>query len=72
VAATAEQQYAEAQAALAECPRSQMRPAALMLCTYRALLHLLLARGFRCLDEPVRIAAWKKTWLLLRHGLAGQ
>ena len=49
-----------------------MRPAAVMLGIYRALLHELLARGWRQLDEPVRIRAWRKLALVLRHGLAGQ
>jgi hypothetical protein len=37
-----------------------MRPAAATLGIYRALLHELLARGWRHLDEPVQIRAWDK------------
>jgi hypothetical protein len=49
-----------------------MRPAAVMLHSYRALLHELLARGWTRLDEPVRISAWHKLALVLLHGLAGR
>ena len=42
-----------------------MRPAAVMLHIYRALLHELLARGWRRLDEPVRIPARRKLALVL-------
>jgi phytoene synthase len=72
LAALAEQHYANAREALADCPRCKMRPAALMLNTYRALLRLLVARGWSRLKEPVRIPTWRKTGLLLRHGLVGR
>jgi len=49
-----------------------MRPAAVMLGIYRALLHELLIRGWQYLDEPVRIPAWRKLALVLRHGLMGR
>jgi hypothetical protein len=49
-----------------------MRPAAVMFGVYRALLHALIARGWKHLDEPVRIPAWRKLALVLRHGLAGR
>jgi phytoene synthase len=68
----AERHYAAAAEAIAACPRSTMRPAAVMLGTYRALLDELLAHGWRQLDEPVRIPAWRKLALLLCHGLTGR
>ena len=43
-----------------------------MLGVYRELLDKLLARGWTRLDEPVRIPAWRKLALVLRHGLAGR
>jgi hypothetical protein len=49
-----------------------MRPAAAMLGIYRALLHELLAHGWRRLEEPVRVPARWQLTLLLRHGLAGR
>jgi presqualene diphosphate synthase len=70
VAVLAEQHYAAATRAIATCPRHSMRPAALMLGIYRALLQELLASGWRCLEQPVRVPAWRQLALLLRHGLA--
>ena len=68
----AEKNYAAAAEAIAACPRRAMRPAAVMLHVYRALLHELLARGWRHIEEPVRIPAWRKLGLVLRHGLTGR
>jgi phytoene/squalene synthetase len=68
----AERHYAVAAEAIAACPRWTMRPAAVMLGIYRALLHELLARGWRQLGEPVRIPAWRELALVIRHGLAGR
>jgi hypothetical protein len=39
---------------------------------HRAVLHELLARGWRQLDEPIRIPAWRKLALVTRHGLTGR
>jgi presqualene diphosphate synthase len=72
VAMMAEGHYAAAVEAIAACPRHKMRPAAAMLGIYRVLLHELLARGWRRLDEPVRLPSWRKLALLFRHGLAGR
>ena len=72
LATLAEGHYAAAVEAIAACPRRTMRPAAAMLGISRALLHELLARGWRRLEEPVRVPARQKLALLLRHGLAGR
>jgi phytoene synthase len=72
LALLAERHYAAAAEAIAACPRSTMRPAAVMLGIYRTLLDELLARGWRQLDEPVRIPPWRKLALLLCHGLTGR
>ena len=72
VARLAEGHYAAAVEAIAACPRHKMRPAAVMLGTYHALLHELLVRGWQHLDEPVRIPAWRKLALVVRHGLTGR
>lgn len=72
VARLAEAHYAAAVEAIAACPRHNMRPAAVMLVVYRAVLHELLARGWRELDEPVRIPSWRKLALVFRHGLTGR
>ncbi len=72
VARLAEAHYARAVEAIAVCPRHKMRPAAVMLGIYRAVLHELLARGWRNLDEPVQIPSWRKLALVFRHGLTGR
>jgi squalene synthase HpnD len=72
VAMLAEGHYAAAAQAIAACPRGTMRPAAVILHIYRALLRELVERGWRRLDEPVQIAGWRKAMLVFRHGLAGR
>jgi hypothetical protein len=72
LAMLAEGHYVAAAEAITACPRRTMRPAAVRLGVYRALLHKLLARGWRQLDKPVRIPAWRKLALVIRHGLAGR
>jgi phytoene synthase len=72
LAMLAEEHYEAAAYAITACPRGRMRPAAVMFGVYRALLHALIARGWKHLDEPVRIPAWRKLALVLRHGLAGR
>ena len=72
LAMLAERHYAAAAEAIAACPRWTMRPAAVMLGIYRALLHELRARGWRQLDEPVGIPAWRNLALVIRHGLTGR
>jgi phytoene synthase len=67
-AVLAERHYAAAADAIAACPRSTMSPAAVMLGIYRALLHDLLARGWRQLDGPVRIPPWRKLARISQSG----
>jgi phytoene synthase len=72
LAVLAERHYAAAAEAIAACPRSTMRPAAVLLGINRAVLRELLACGWQRLDEPVRISFWRKLTLVLRHGLTGR
>ena len=72
LALIAERHYAAAAEAIAACPRWTMRPAAVTLAIYRAVLHELVARGWRRLDEPVWIPAWRKLAVVMRHGLMGR
>lgn len=72
VARLAETRYAAAVEAIAACPRHKMRPAAVMLGIYRAVLREMLARGWRILDEPVGIPSWRKLALVFRHGVTGR
>jgi phytoene synthase len=55
--------------ALADCGRRSVRPAAVMLHVYRRTLDLLMARGWRRLDEPVRVSKPTKLWYALRYGV---
>lgn len=69
LAAIARHHYADADAAMADCARAPMRPAALMSAVYRNTLDLLERRGWVVLDKPVKLSKPHKLWLLLRHGL---
>jgi phytoene synthase len=69
VARDARAHFAAASAALKRCPRRPMRPAALMLATYQAVLRHLERRGWHRLAEPVKVPKMHKLWLLVRHGL---
>ena len=72
LAGLAERHYTAATEAITACSRSTMRPAAVVLGLHRALLCELLARGWRRLDEPVRIPFVREVALALRHALTGR
>jgi presqualene diphosphate synthase len=69
VAAIAERHFRDAEAAMAQCRRRAMRPAAVMSAVYRATLRELLRDEWR--DPAARVALSRrlKLWLVLRHGL---
>jgi len=69
VAAMAERHFADAEAAMAQCSRRAMRPAAVMAAVYRAALDRLRRRGWLRLDQPAAVPRPVKIWLALRHGL---
>ena len=69
VAEIAERHFTEARAAMRECPRRPMRPAAAMAAVYHAILRRLRRRGWRDLEREVRIPAALKLWFALRYGL---
>jgi squalene synthase HpnD len=69
VAARALDRFAEAERWMAECDGRAMRPARLMGATYRAILERLRRSGFADPARPVRLPAWQKLHLVLRHGL---
>lgn len=69
LAITAEGYFAEARAAMAECPRKNMRPAAAMGAVYHAILVRLKRRGWRDLEREVHISKAAKLWLAVRYGL---
>jgi presqualene diphosphate synthase len=69
VAAIAEARFADAAAAMAQCSRRAMRPAAVMAAVYRATLRALQRSGWRDPSRRVSLPAAVKLWLALRHGL---
>ncbi len=69
LAELAEQRFAEAAAAMRQCPRRAMRPAAVMGAVYAAILRRLRRRGWRDLEREVKLPTSLKLWLALRHGL---
>jgi presqualene diphosphate synthase len=69
LARIAERHYDAADAALAQCSRRAMRPAAIMKAIYRATFDRLVAADWRDLDRPVRTPTPIKLWLALRHGI---
>jgi squalene synthase HpnD len=58
-----------AEAAMAECSRRAMRPAALMGAFYRAMLDAMLRDGWRDPAARIGLSKGRKLWLVLRHGL---
>ena len=72
LAEIAEMHYAAALKVIADCPRHAMRPAAVMLHIYRALLHRLVVQGWKTLDERVSVPNRQKLMLLFHHGLTGR
>jgi phytoene synthase len=69
VAVLARRHFAEADAAMAACPRRTMRPAALMRATYGAILDRLEAGAWRRGAPRVGLPATLKLWYAVRHGL---
>ncbi len=69
LAGLALRRFAEAEAALAGSDRRRLRPAVVMMHVYRRTLDLLLARGWRRLDRPVRVSKPVKLWYALRYGV---
>jgi phytoene synthase len=58
-----------AEAAMADCSRRAMRPAATMGAFYRAMLQAMLRDGWRDPTARISLSKGKKLWLLLRHAL---
>ena len=71
LARRAERHFADAAALLKALPRRNLRATTTMLACYRALLRKLVARGWRRLDQPVRVSVWRQAALAVRHGLLG-
>jgi squalene synthase HpnD len=58
-----------AEAAMTECSRRAMRPAATMSALYRAMLDRMLRDGWRDPAARISLSKSQKLWLVLRHGL---
>jgi squalene synthase HpnD len=58
-----------AEAAMADCSRRAMRPAATMGAFYRAMLQAMLRDGWRDPTARISLSKGKKLWLVLRHAL---
>jgi phytoene synthase len=69
VAAMAQRHFDEAAAILERDDRHTLRPAHLMMASYRNTLDALVRRGWQRWADPVRVPRWKKLWIVLRHGL---
>lgn len=69
VAAIALGHFAAARAAMVECSRRAMRPAAVMGAFYRAMLEALLRDSWRDPSARVSLSKGQKLRLVLRHGL---
>ncbi len=69
LAVIARQRFVEAEAAMAECRRTAMRPARIMMHMYRRILDGLERRGWTRLDQRVRVPTLTKLAILLRHGI---
>jgi len=69
LAEIAERHFADARAAMRDCPRRAMRPAAVMGAVYHAILVRLRRRGWSDLGRDVKLPSRLKLWLALRHGL---
>ena len=69
LAGVAEQNFEKADAVIAECDHVKIRPAIVMMETYRRIFAKLKRRGWRRLDLPVSLSKLGKLWIVLRYGV---
>jgi len=69
LAALARERFVAAERRFEPRHRRALRPALVMMHLYRRTLDRLLARGWRHLEDPVRLAKPERLWLALRYGL---
>lgn len=69
LARIAQQRFAEATEETRYFDRRKMRPAIVMMEVYRRILEKLIARGWRRVDQPVRVSKISKLFIALRYGL---
>ena len=68
LAERAQGHFAKAQAAMAQCAKGPMRPAAIMGAVYRAILDKLITADWQDPFARVSLPKWQKLWLAFRHG----
>jgi phytoene synthase len=69
LAGRARTRFADAERHFGRGDRRALRPALVMMHVYRRTLERLIARGWRQLDDPVRLTRPERLWLALRYGL---
>ena len=69
LALRAQARFADAERRFERGDRRQLRPALIMMHVYRRTLDRLIARGWRQLEQPVRLATPERLWLALRYWL---
>ncbi len=69
LAADARAHFNAANAHMARCDPTAMKPARLMGATYAAILSCLEQSGWRTPETRVSLPGWRKVWLMIRYGL---
>ena len=69
LARVAERNFEKTDAVIAECDHDKIRPAIVMMETYRRIFAKLKRRGWRRLDLPVSLSKLGKLWIVLRYGV---
>jgi phytoene synthase len=69
LAARARTRFADAERHFRHGDRRALRPALVMMHVYRRTLDRLIGRGWRQLEQPVRLPRPERLWLALRYGL---
>ncbi len=69
LAGVAEQNFEKVDAVIAECDHDKIRPAIVMMETYRRIFAKLKRRGWQHLDLPVGLSKPGKLWIALRYGV---
>jgi phytoene synthase len=65
----AQHKYREASYLMDQCAPKAMKPARLMMEVYRAYLRALERRGWKKLDQPIKIGKLTKLWIMVRYGV---
>ncbi len=65
----ARRRFQETAELLELCDPKKMRPAVMMMETYRLIYSKLQERGWDKIDEPVKLSMFEKLWVLFRYGI---